>query len=189
MSTIPSQTRLHLGCGRVFLPHSDGWKNHDLFSSVNADVYADMCSLPFDRNTFDLVYAGHVAEHCHRHQILATFAHWKDILKPGGILRLAVPDFEACVEWYNRTKDLKSLLGLMFGGQNFPRNSHTIIFDRKTLSEALYKVGFENVREWDYRTTDHAEFDDYSQAWLPHLAKDQPGSIHMSLNLEASKPL
>lgn len=179
--------KLSIGCGKAFFPREQGWTNLDLFESVQADVYADMTALPFDRNMFDLVYASHVLEHAHRRCILATLSHWRDILKPGGILRLAVPDFEACVDWYNRTKDLPSLIGLLYGGQNHPKNSHTIAFDRKTLTEALYKVGFEKVRKWEWRTTEHAEFDDYSQAYLPSMDKDR--GLLVSLNLEANRPL
>jgi len=181
------QKRLHLGCGKNYLPPSEGWINHDLFSSLQADIYADMAALPFEKNTFDLVYAGHVAEHCHRRAVLATFAHWRDILKPGGTLRIAVPNFAACVEWYNETGDLTSILGLLYAGQNHPKNNHYIIFDKKTLTEHLTKVGFVDVRERDWRTTDHAEYDDYASCYLPHL--DKANGKLMSLNLQATKPL
>lgn len=179
--------RLHVGSGRCILPQSEGWTNCDLFDHTQADVYADMTALPFERESFDLLYCGHCLEHVHRRCVLSTLAHWKELLKPGGTLRIAVPDFEACCEWYNKTKDLKSLIGLMFGGQTHPRNTHHIIFDRRTLTEALDKVGFINVRTWDWRTTDHAKFDDYSQAYLPtHL--DKVNGMLVSLNLEATKP-
>jgi hypothetical protein len=46
-------------------------------------------------------------------------------------------------------------------------------------------VGFQQVRRWDWRNTDHSQVDDYSQAYLPHLKK-QNGQL-MSLNLEAIK--
>ncbi len=180
--------RLHIGAGGCILPQSEGWTNTDLFDHTQADVYADMTALPFARESFDLLYAGHCLEHVHRRCVLSTLAHWRDLLKPGGTLRLAVPDFEACVEWYNRTKDLKSILGLLYARQDHPRNTHHIVFDRKTLSEALYKVGFTEVRDWDWRTTDHAAYDDFSQCFLPHMRKDEPGSLGMSLNLEATKP-
>lgn len=179
--------KLQIGCGRVYLPSADGWVNHDLFEGNNADIYADMAALPFEKNTFDLIYAGHVTEHCHRRALLATLSHWRDLLKPGGTLRLAVPNFAACVEWYNRTKDLPSLLGLLYARQDHPKNNHYIIFDEYTLTSALTKVGMVDVRPWDWRTTEHVNFDDYAQSFLPHL--DRENGLHMSLNLEATKPL
>ncbi len=180
--------KLSIGCGKALFPREEGWTNLDIFESVQADVFADMAALPFDRGSFDLIYASHVLEHAHRRCILATLSHWRDILKPGGTLRLAVPNFEACCEWYMKTKDLSSLIGLLYGGQNHPKNSHSITFDWKSLSASLHKVGFENVRHWDWRATDHSGFDDYSQAYLPHLSKDS-GGLLVSLNLEADRPL
>jgi predicted SAM-dependent methyltransferase len=174
--------KLHIGCGKCYLP---GFRNVDIFSSVRADVYADMTALPFEPKTFDLIYASHVLEHSHRHMVLATLGHWRELLRDGGILRLAVPDFAACVEWYNKHQDLPSLMGLLYGGQNHPKNNHCIAFDYSTLTEALKIVGFNHFRRWNWKSTEHAEFDDYSQAYLPKLEKER-GDL-MSLNIEAIK--
>lgn len=178
--------KLSIGCGKCYLPPSEGWTNLDLFDSVQADVYADMAALPFDKNTFDILYCSHCLEHTHRRTVLSTLSHWRDIIKPGGTIRLAVPNFAACVEWYSETGDLPSLIGLMFGGQTHPKNSHSIIFDEKTLTDALTKVGFVDVRWWDWRKTDHSQYDDYASCFLPHMQKES-GKL-MSLNLEATKP-
>ncbi len=83
--------KLHIGCGKVYLPKEQGWCNCDIFSSVNADVYADMAALPFEPHSFDLIYASHVLEHSHRSTVLAILSHWRHLLKAGGTLRLAVP--------------------------------------------------------------------------------------------------
>lgn len=177
-----TEKRLHIGCGKAYLP---GFINVDIFSSVRADVYADMTALPFDRGTFDELYASHVLEHCHRHLVLATLSHWRDLLKPDGIVRIAVPDFEACVKWYNNGGSLDDITGLLWGGQNHPKNNHFIGFDIGTLTTSLHKAGFKDVKKWNWRETDHAEHDDYSQAYLPSMQK-QTGLL-MSLNLQARK--
>src|SRR5687767_7366073 len=101
--------KLHIGCGKNYLPSSEGWVNADIFSSVNADVHADMSALPFHHEEFDLIYASHVLEHSHRHMVLSTLSHWRHLLKPGGVLRLAVPDFGAICNYYKRTGDLQVL--------------------------------------------------------------------------------
>lgn len=178
--------KLNIGCGKCYLPREEGWTNVDIFSSVQADVYSDMASLPFDRESFDLIYASHVLEHSHRHTVLSVLAHWRGILKRGGILRLAVPDFAAVVKRYSQTGDLKEVTGLLYGGQNHPKNVHTITFDEKTLSEALYTVGFASVKHWDWKRTEHAGYDDFSQARLPHMSQSSD-AVWCSLNLEAIK--
>jgi predicted SAM-dependent methyltransferase len=174
--------RLHIGCGHNYLP---GWVNVDLFSSVNADIYADITALPFDRGTFDLIYASHVLEHCHRNAIFATLSHWRDLLKDGGVLRLAVPNFNAIVEHYNKHKNLELIMGLLYGRQDHPRNNHFVTFDEAYLIRCLGRAWFKKVQRWDWRITEHSEFDDYSQCYLPHM--DKENGMLMSLNLEATK--
>ncbi len=176
------KNKLHIGTGKNYLP---GFVNVDIFSSVRADVYADMTALPFDRGSIDLIYACHVLEHAHRHMIAATLTHWRDLLKTGGTLRLAVPDFAACVKWYRATANLDQITGLLYGGQNHPKNNHFITFDEHTLANALRQVGFEKICRWDWCSTEHAQFDDFSQCFLPHMDKES-GTL-MSLNLEAVK--
>ena len=174
--------RLHIGPGNTYLP---GWINVDVFSSVKADLYSSALSLPYPREFFDLIYASHVLEHFTRHFVLAALNHWRDLLKPGGILRLSVPDFEAICKYYTATQDLQSVMGLLYGGQDSILNAHQVAFDQNTLMEELRKVGFSTATPWDWRQTDHLDFDDYSQAYLPHM--DKENGLLMSLNLEAIK--
>lgn len=176
--------KLHLGVGKVYL---HGWTNVDIFSSVQADLYCDVTHLPFERESYDLIYASHVLEHVHRHMVVATIQHWREILKRGGTLRMAVPDFAAVCQRYTKTKNLPELMGLLYGGQNYPKNSHTVIFDYAYLTECLVKAGFSitKISRWDWRTTEHADFDDYASAYLPHLQKNT--GLLMSLNVEGKR--
>jgi len=174
--------KLHIGTGSTYLP---GWTNVDIFSFVNADVYSNAMNLPYNRESFDLIYASHVLEHFNRHMILAVLGHWRNLLRPAGILRLAVPDFRAICEYYMKTSSLIQVTGLLYGGQKHFLDVHHIIFDRETLSDCLYSVGFKTVQEWDWRKTIHKHYDDYSQAYLPHM--DKENGMLMSLNLEAIK--
>jgi hypothetical protein len=50
----------------------------------------------------------------------------------------------------------------------------------------LKKVGFDEIRRWNWRDTEHASVDDFSQAYLPH--QDREHGRLMSLNVEAVKP-
>lgn len=183
-----SEKRLHIGCGKAYLPPEEGWTNVDIFSTVRADIYADMTSLPFERGSFDLIYASHVLEHCHRNMVVATLCHWRSLLKKDGILRIAVPDFGAVCEFYLQTQDLPSVMGLLYGGQNHPLNRHTTTFDEKYLTELLKKASFGSIEPWDWRKTDHSRFDDYSQAYLGgNGPMDKENGMCMSLNLQATR--
>jgi predicted SAM-dependent methyltransferase len=174
--------KLHIGCGKCHIP---GWTNIDIFSNIKADMYASALALPIPRESVEIVYASHILEHFQRHLIVTALSHWRDLLIEGGILRLAVPDFEAIVAHYIHFHDLPTVMGLLYGGQDSLYNNHYATFDYYTLLDLLLKVGFKEVKTWDWKETEHAEYDDYSQAYLPHLDKAK-GRL-MSLNIEAIK--
>lgn len=178
--------KLHLGCGACYLPPHDGWVNVDIFDNIKSDAISSVTDLPFHKESFDLIYASHILEHIHRNRIISTLSHWVRLLKPGGTLRIAVPNFRAVAEHYMQHGDLKVLIGLLYGGQNMPLNVHTMAFDDKTLSESMVAAGLRDIRWWDWKKTEHTQFDDYSQCFLPHLDKEN-GKL-MSLNLEGKKP-
>jgi hypothetical protein len=59
------------------------------------------------------------------------------------------------------------------------------MFDFPTLEKALLDVGFKEVAVYDWRKTEHSDLDDYSQAYYPHMDKEN-GKL-LSLNVEARK--
>ena len=133
-----------------------------------------------------LIYASHVLEHFGRHAFRAPLLEWHRVLRPGGVLRLAVPDFAAAAELYvagRLPRGIEEVRGLVTGGQRDEYDAHGMIFDEPSLSRALREVGFSAVRRWNWRETEHAHMDDYSQAYLPHMDKENGRLV--SLNLEA----
>ena len=175
--------KLHIGCGHNYLP---GWTNLDIDKSVKCDRYEDATVLnTIENNSCDIIYACHILEHFSRHDYLNVLSTWFQKLKKGGRLRLSVPDFSQVVKVYNSTQNIDELVGLIVGGQKDEHDFHQIIFDEKKLSRELLEIGFDEVKKWDWRLSSHGSFDDYSQAYLPHMDKDK-GKL-MSLNLEAYK--
>jgi predicted SAM-dependent methyltransferase len=89
---------LNLGCGQRF--HKD-WTNLD-FSSNNENVIS--CNLlkgiPFGDNEFNVVYHSHLLEHFSKNQGENFMKECYRVLKPEGILRIAVPDLEQIVKEY-----------------------------------------------------------------------------------------
>ena len=62
---------------------------------------------------------------------------------PGGILRLAVPNFETLIEIYKNTKDLSSILGPLYGKWDVNDGTsiyHKTVYDKKLLSETLISL-------------------------------------------------
>ena len=175
--------KLHVGCGNVILP---GWTNLDIEKLPGVDVVDNITTLTkIPDNSCDIIYASHVLEHVGRNEFEDVIRTWNKKLKKNGTLRIAVPDFEKIIIWYQRTKHVIDIVGLVSGGQKTKYDYHKMIYDKKSLTEILLKMGFHDIREWDWRQTDHSKFDDYSQSYLPHMEKDN--GLLMSLNLEARK--
>jgi predicted SAM-dependent methyltransferase len=172
--------KLHLGCGTK---HIEGYINIDIRYLPGVDEVNNVKFLRnYKSNSVTEIYASHVLEHFGRWEYKNVLKRWFEILEPGGVLKLAVPDFESITDYYNRTKDLKSLIGMMYGGQDYDENFHHIIFDFNTLSKDLIEIGFTKTERWD---TMEMSIDDYSKSFLPHM--DFNNGQLMSLNIFAVK--
>lgn len=186
ISSKPQPLKLHLGCGAKHIP---GFFHVDILDAPHIDHKGPVDRLNFiPDNSVQLIYACHVLEHFGRYVYRDVLKEWYRVLQPGGILRLAVPDFAACAKiYYEQGLDngLTGLVGLIAGGQRNEYDFHKMIYDEPFLSRALRETGFRTVRRWDWRKTEHTHVDDYSQAYLPHLDRDN--GLHMSLNLEGVK--
>ena len=174
--------KLHLGCGKRYIP---GFVHVDVIPFDHIDLVTSVDDLTtIGDNSADLIYSCHVLEHFHRRKVSSVLSEWRRILKPNGILRLSVPDFDALVTIYQSTKSLGVIIGPLFGRQDYLYNIHYNVFDYDSLRELLESVGFRNVRRYNWKTTEHSKVDDYSQAYYPY--KDQNGTL-ISLNVECDK--
>ena len=175
--------KLHLGCGNKKL---SGYINIDIREDVNPDLIDDVGNLfTIENESVDVIYASHVLEHIGKNDYHKVLKRWYEVLKPNGILRISVPDFESISDYYSKTKDLSKLRGLLYGGQTYKENYHLYTWDFKTLEEDLKLVNFKTIYRYDWRNTDHSDIDDFSQSYLPHMDKEN-GQL-MCLNVEAVK--
>lgn len=175
--------KLHLGCGDK---HIDGFINIDFRYLPGVDEINNVSILKkYNNNSVDLIYASHVLEHFTRWEYKMVLKRWYDILKPNGILRLGVPDFNSIVEYYNKTKDLRTISGLLYGGQDYVGNTHYWTWDFETLKNELEEIGFNDIKRYNWKETEHSHIDDYTQCYLPHM--DKKNGLLMSLNIEAKK--
>lgn len=92
------QIALNFGCGKRFSPD---WVNIDFHSDSKCVQRVNLLSgFPFTDSTFDAVYSSHVLEHFDRSAARFLLSESKRVLKPGGVLRVVVPDLEAsCLEY------------------------------------------------------------------------------------------
>ena len=175
--------KLHLGCGRRYIP---GYIHIDVIEFPHIDHVSSIDSLPFiPDDSVDVIYNCHVLEHFKRKDVGRVLREWWRILRAGGTLRTSVPDFAQICKIYEKTGDLRHVIGPLFGRQDYLYNIHYNVFDEASLTRYLADVGFVDIRRYDWRETEHAHIDDYSQAYVPHM--DKESGILVSLNMECRK--
>jgi predicted SAM-dependent methyltransferase len=89
---------LNIGCGSKF--HKD-WINMDMASaSPDVKIANFLKGIPLPDASMDVVYHSHVLEHFSRRDGEQLIAHCSRVLKPGGIIRIALPNLEVMVREY-----------------------------------------------------------------------------------------
>ena len=153
-----TELKLNLGCGRN---RQDGYLNVDIRALPNIDLVASpqQCARLFPDHC-DEVYISHVLEHQghpgkamreNEESVLGFLGQMHKLLKPGGRLRVAVPDFGALARLYVQGEFplYPRLVGRLCGEQDYPENLHKCLFDKAFLTFCLEHSGFSNIHEWD----------------------------------------
>ena len=93
-----SSDKVNLGCG---VHYHQGWDNYD-FAPAETDVRSIDLSraLPFPESSYGVCYMSHVLEHLPRERVPKLLLEVFRVLKPGGVLRVAVPDLEMIARLY-----------------------------------------------------------------------------------------
>lgn len=187
--------KLNLGCYNKKLP---GFTNVDVREDVEPDIVDDAFELSTIKdNTVDLIYSSHMLEHLDYKKTKQALNNWYRKLKKDGILRLAVPDFEAVCRRYMYKGNIQEVLHSVCGSQKHDFDFHYNIFDEKRLTKLLVDAGFSYVSRYNWWEVEpHNYCDDFSQAYIPaqhrtialsHGRVIEGDAILMSLNIEAVK--
>lgn len=178
--------KINMGCG--WRDFGDDWIHIDSGDYSHLDYHSITNLDFFENNSIDLIYASHVIEYFDREQVVDLLNEWKRVLKPTGTLRLAVPNFFEISKLYTiNGYPVDKFVGLLYGKMKMGKETiyHKTVYDYESLKNVLNSCGFQDVRHYDWRETEHANFDDHSQAYLPHMDKEN-GTL-MSLNVECTK--
>jgi hypothetical protein len=151
--------KLNLGGGNVEMP---GYMNIDHHNGKEA------YPLDIADNSVEEIRASHILEHFSYYETGRVLQNWFSKLKPGGTLKVAVPDFKRICDKYSKG-DGSSLNGHLFGGQISGDDFHKATFDEGSLTALLQSAGFCDVRPWAHDAIDSAR-------------------LSVSLNLMAIKP-
>lgn len=130
--------RLNLGGGLVPLP---GYTNVD--RKTGQEVYP----LVYADGSAHEIRASHVLEHFSHRQVLAVLKEWVRVLKPGGRLAIAVPDFTEIAKQYLAGAKLPVESYLM-GGHVDEDDRHGALFDEEQLRDLMRAAGLFGIQRW-----------------------------------------
>ena len=151
--------RLNWGCGSWAMP---GWINSDINDWTGVDIQCDIRNgLPLDADSIDYAVAIHALPEIPYPEIVPTLQELRRVLKPGGVLRLALPDLEKGFRAYERgdrdyflvpDEDAKSIGAKLIVQLLWYGYSRTL-FLPDFVEELMYKAGFSSVTHCAFRTT------------------------------------
>jgi predicted SAM-dependent methyltransferase len=179
----PSEIKLNIGCG---LSGIDGWHNLDNSPSIllsriplvrtvlktpawpkDVQRYDVRKGLPFPPNSVKYIYLSHSFHQLTHDESLALARNCLQVLEPGGVMRVVVPDLERCAREYLTDPDplasekFLKRVSLHHSWRDFlhPGSSVTQMFDTRSLVHMLRAAGFEYVEPGSYRISAIPEID------------------------------
>jgi predicted SAM-dependent methyltransferase len=186
---VLSKEYLDVGCGPN--THS-GFINLDYSWNPKVDICWDATrGLPFDDNSFQGIFTEHCLEHLELKLVDKVLAEFWRVLKPGGTVRLIVPDGELYLRNYVRIEDGEKSIQLPYGETDlfnniytpimsvnriFRGHGHLFIFDYSTFKALLSRNNFIDIKKEKYLSGRNAK-----------LIIDSESRAFESLYVEASK--
>lgn len=178
-----SEIKLNIGCG---LSGIGGWHNLDNSPSIvlsripvirtifkappwPKDVrrYDVRKGLPFPPSSVQYIYLSHSFHQFRRQESLALAKNCWQVLEPGGVMRVVVPDLERCAREYLADSDplasekFLKRISLRHSWRDFLHSGSSVtqMFDTRSLVHMLRAAGFENVEPSSYRISAIPEID------------------------------
>ena len=140
---------LNLGCGRRIHPD---WENVDFTAAPGVRAHDLRKGIPCADSLFDVVYHSHLLEHCSKQSAPAFLRECYRVLKPGGTIRVAVPDLERIARAY-----LEALENASEGRPGWAANYDWMVLEmydqavREQSGGSCYDFyGQEPIPNWDF---------------------------------------
>jgi predicted SAM-dependent methyltransferase len=161
---------INIGCGQNpihgFDLYIDREKGDEAFP-LHLGKWGDCPALhPMGDECASLIYASHILEHFPASQTLDVLKEWVRVLAPGGIIKIAVPNFDYAINH----REHPHWRAWIMGGQTDAYDFHHAIFTLDSLERLMHDAGLVDIIEWE---SDHADC----------------ASLSVSLNLQGAKPM
>lgn len=129
------------------------------FNKRNKIIFADATKrLPFNDKSVSVIYSAHMLEHLSQSDAEHVLIEAKRVLKPGGVIRISVPDLKIIIQEYLESGDARAcmqrlmmqapslktfkdkLMLLLIGYRH-----HQWMYDGASLSKLLEQCGFKEI--------------------------------------------
>jgi predicted SAM-dependent methyltransferase len=139
---------LDLGCGQTdaYFPNEGAAIRVDLREDGQPDYVCDVRQLPFDDHYADVVYSSHTLEHFGRWETETVLDEWLRVLKPGGELRLVIPDVTWAAQEIVGGKYSADACNVLYGQQEYSLNYHKMGFTPALIRTLLEERGLKITR-------------------------------------------
>lgn len=182
---IKSKEYLNVGCGSKA---KQEFINLDYEYLPEVDVCWDITKgLPFKDASIKEIFTEHCLEHISFSNCKFVLREFRRILKPGGSLRIVVPDAELYLNLYHKAKrgekvefpsqTPNEVTPIMCVNRIFRNHGHRFAYDAETLKGMLSETSFANVQRVSFM-----------QGCDPKLLIDSESRAAESLYIEASVP-
>ena len=151
--------RLQWGCGGSAAP---GWINSDIKEGPGIDIACDIKhGLPLEADSIDYAVSIHALPEIHLNDQVTVLKELRRVLKPGGVLRLALPDLMKGIKAFERNDrdyflvpdhDARSM-GAKLITQIIWYGYTRTLFVPEFIEELLINAEFKQVKHCQYKQT------------------------------------
>jgi predicted SAM-dependent methyltransferase len=182
------------GLGYKFLTDSKSVSCEQFIDLVTNNIFVHhnlKYGVPLPDSSADFIYTSHTLHHLYRDEAAAVLADALRALKPGGTIRIAVPNLEHIFALYQRGEREHALRFFFYDSQ--PRNQlsrRQYQYDFELLREMLAIAGYSGIRRCAFqqgRTPDLEQLDNRPDETL--FVEAEKPSIRQINRAEVEEPL
>lgn len=120
----------------------------DIREEAKPDFRCDIRKTPFANGEFDVVFSSHTLEHFSRSEAIDVIEEMIRIMKPGGELRLNLPNIEWAAQHILNGEVDGNVMNVLYGSQQYAEDFHKNGFTPTMLEQLLKLKGFKKF-VWD----------------------------------------
>lgn len=137
-----TEIKLNIGAGSTVI---------EGFTPIDRKLGSEAFPLPYADGSVDEIRASHILEHFTFGDAQKAMEEWSRVLKPGGRIRISVPDVDKVLK-----DETPNRLFYLMGGQMHADDIHKSAYDRNRLTALMHQNGLKQIKDWYSPNTDSA---------------------------------